>query len=80
MAIEYQISVRGNCGKIHASVEEWQQCKACDSVGKQEHCGVLMKDFNIIWNVAIEAAAKVVPAYEDHNMNDIRATIRSLKK
>jgi hypothetical protein len=24
--------VRGNCGKLHSTVKEWQECKACDNV------------------------------------------------
>ena len=24
------ISVKGNCGKDHKSIEEWSSCKACD--------------------------------------------------
>jgi hypothetical protein len=25
-----RLTVRGNCGRIHASFEEWQSCRACD--------------------------------------------------
>lgn len=26
------LTVRGDCGKIHSSFEEWQKCQVCESV------------------------------------------------
>jgi hypothetical protein len=39
----------------------------------EQHAGVLMKDFNIIWNAAIEAAASIAEI-------NSAADIRKLKK
>ncbi len=28
----YKVTVIGDCGKVHASFEEWQQCKLCEAI------------------------------------------------
>ena len=49
----------------------------CLIVGTSKHAGVLMKDFNIIWNAAIDAAAEHV----DLSLPPINGdSIRKLKK
>lgn len=64
-------------------------CPRCDTVwaspGKcrceeiKEHAGVLMKDFNIIWNEAIEAAAKEIES-KSHICLPLIIRVRGLKK
>lgn len=38
------------------------------------------EEFRRTWNAAIEAAALVIPKYEDDKMSDIVEAIRRLKK
>lgn len=66
----------GYCPMCDTVYDEPHECgvdKQSESVGIT-HCGVLMKDFNIIWNAAIEAAAELV------GPDKLQAEIRKLKK
>lgn len=29
--MDIRLTVVGNCGRIHASFEEWQRCRSCDT-------------------------------------------------
>lgn len=31
-ALFYEVKVQGDCGKLHSSFEEWQQCKICHKI------------------------------------------------
>lgn len=30
--ITYHITVKGDCGRIHPSFEDWQACSVCDAI------------------------------------------------
>ena len=34
MTIVYKVTVTGDCGKTHASFDEWQQCQVCETIIK----------------------------------------------
>lgn len=84
---EIKVTVLGNCGQEHASFEEWQKCKNCDSkaaisnkTGKQtEQVARNEREHDRIWNAAIEAAAQ---CSEQQNVPQffISEQIRKLKK
>ena len=33
--IELVVTVKGNCGKVHPSIEEWQRCDECARIGRR---------------------------------------------
>lgn len=33
--LRINITVKGNCPKVHGSFEEWQQCEACERVTRK---------------------------------------------
>lgn len=82
-----KLTAEGYCGKQH-TLDELEACADCSaiyktqsSVGIRDISSECITDYEIsIWNAAIEAAALVIPKYEDDKMSDIVEAIRKLKK